>query len=109
MVGHSGNIAATVKAIEFLDKQVKKLYDQVITRMNATLLITADHGNAEKMFDKKTGQPHTAHTTNKVPFIAIRNDWRESHKKLPLTQLADVAPFILDLMGISVPDEMKRA
>lgn len=108
MVGHSGNMAATVKAIEYLDTQVKKLYDQVVTKMNGTLLITADHGNAEMMFDEKTQQPHTAHTTNEVPFIAIKNDLRGSHKKLPLTQLTDIAPFILNLMGLEVPKEMKR-
>jgi len=95
MVGHSGDMAATVKAVECLDKQLGKLYEQVVENMNGILIVTADHGNAEKMFDEKTGQPQTAHTTSQVPFIVISAQTKGDRKNLPLTQLADVAPFIL--------------
>jgi 2,3-bisphosphoglycerate-independent phosphoglycerate mutase len=108
MVGHSGNFAATVKAIEFLDGELKKLYDTIITHMDGTLYITSDHGNAEQKRDEITGQPHTAHTTNKVPFIMIQQKLRGSIIQLPLTQLADVAPFILRAMELPVPKQMLR-
>lgn len=107
MVGHSGDINATIKAIEFLDGELARIYDQVVTVMNGTLYITSDHGNAEKKQDD-TGQPHTAHTTNKVPFIVINNTMRGSLVELPLTQLADVAPYILHAMELPVPHQMLR-
>ena len=105
MVAHSGDLPATIKAIECLDTQLKQLYDQVVLIMDGTLMITADHGNAEQMFDEKTQQALTAHTTNKVPFIMVNNRVK-GEKMLPLTQLADVAPFILRSMHIEVPPEM---
>ena len=93
MVAHSGNFEATQKAIECLDTQLKKLYEQLVEKMNGTLYITADHGNAETMFDTKNNQPHTAHTTNKVPFMMIKKDAQKI--ELHLNQLSDVAQFIL--------------
>lgn len=107
MVGHSGNLAATVKALECLDGELKKLYDIIVTQMDGTLYITSDHGNAEKKRDEN-GQPHTAHTTNKVPFLMIQKAKKGSSHELPLTQLADVAPFILQTMGLPVPTQMLR-
>lgn len=95
MVGHTGNLQATIKAVECLDHQIAQLYEQIVKKMNGTLIITADHGNAELKFDEKTGQPNTAHTTNKVPFICIKNDLRDKKIDLRLHGLADVAPFIL--------------
>jgi 2,3-bisphosphoglycerate-independent phosphoglycerate mutase len=95
MVGHSGNLPATIKAIEFLDKELYKLYKQIITTMDGTIYITADHGNAEEMIDLKTGQPRTAHTTNKVPFIMIEKSLKGKYAQLPLQGLKDIAPFIL--------------
>ncbi|MDZ4150815.1 2,3-bisphosphoglycerate-independent phosphoglycerate mutase, partial [Methylicorpusculum sp.] len=92
MVGHSGDFDATVSAIECLDQEVKKLYDAIVQKMDGTLYITSDHGKAESMFDIKTNQPNTAHTTNPVPFIMIRKELAQSTQKLPLTQLADIAP-----------------
>ena len=100
MVGHSGDLNATIKAVECLDAQIKQLYDIIVKKMHGTLIITADHGNAELKFDKKTGQPHTAHTTNPVPFIFIKNDPSATKTKLSLHSLADVAPFILRQMGV---------
>lgn len=95
MVGHSGNMPATIKAIECLDAQLKQLYDQLIIKMDGTLIITADHGKAENMIDEKTGQPNPAHTTNKVPFILIKNDLRNKKTDLPIHELADVAQLVL--------------
>ncbi|MFC1845608.1 2,3-bisphosphoglycerate-independent phosphoglycerate mutase [Candidatus Dependentiae bacterium] len=108
MVGHSGNMDATVKAIEYLDGQLKKLYDQIITNMDGTLYITSDHGNAEQMFDATTGQPTTAHTTNQVPFIMLKKELRGNTKELPLTELSEIAPFILQNMELEIPKEMTK-
>ena len=101
MVGHSGNLHATIQAIEYLDTQLTQLYEQIVVTMNGTLIITADHGNAELMFDEKIGQRHTAHTTNKVPFIWAKRDQERKKMDLPLYGLADIAPFILKHMGIA--------
>jgi len=98
MVGHSGDFEATIKAIECLDHELKRLYDIVIKKMDGTIYITGDHGNAEQMFDVHTGQPHTAHTANPVPFIFIQKDLANSNRELPITQLSDIAPFILKHM-----------
>lgn len=108
MVAHSGDFNATVKAIECLDVELGKLFTQVVTHMNSTLYVTADHGHAEYMYDEKNQQPHTAHTTNPVPFIMIEKDLKKSTTVLPLTQLADIAPFILEQMELPVPKEMKH-
>ena len=108
MVGHSGDFDATVKAVECLDKQLKALYDAVVYAKNGTLIITSDHGKAEDMFDEATQQPRTAHTTNPVPFIMINKKYEQGSYKLPLNQLADIAPFILEHMGLPVPQEMKK-
>lgn len=107
MVGHSGNLDATVKAIEVLDDLLNQLYTLVVKKMQGVLYITADHGNAEDMFDTKTGQPRTAHTNNPVPFVMIQQGLELPDKQLPLDQLADIAPFILQQMGLPVPEEMK--
>lgn len=117
MVGHSGNFAATVKAIECLDKQLKSIYDQVVKKMGGILCITADHGKAESMFDPITQQPITAHTTNDVPFIVIQhNSPPPSLTSLPalttlppldLTTLSDIAPYLLRLMELPIPPEMR--
>jgi 2,3-bisphosphoglycerate-independent phosphoglycerate mutase len=109
MVGHSGNFNATVEALSLLDKQLGHLYDLVVVQMNGTLFITSDHGKAECMVDKKSGEPMLAHTTNDVPFLMLHamHDTKEHENLvLPLTELADIAPFILTYMGIPVPAEM---
>lgn len=108
MVGHSGNLNATIKAIEVLDEELKKLYDIIVEQMGGTMYITADHGKAEQMIDTKTEQARTAHTTNPVPFIMIRKDLENSGKKLALKELSDIAPFILENMGIPIPEEMQQ-
>ena len=106
MVGHSGDFDATVKAVECLDRQLGILYDEIVKKRNGTLYITADHGNAEDMFDEATGTPRTAHTSNPVPFIMITKNAEGGGITLPLTGLSDIAPFILRNMGLVVPGEM---
>lgn len=110
MVGHSGNLAATIKAVECLDVQLGLLYDALVTQHNGTLYITADHGKAEEMFDDVAQQPKTAHTTNPVPFLVVTRDPVPDgcNKQLPLHELADIAPYILKRMGLPVPIEMRK-
>jgi 2,3-bisphosphoglycerate-independent phosphoglycerate mutase len=104
MVGHTGIFEAAVKAVEAVDACVGRVTDEVLGRGGAVLL-TADHGNAEKMIDFETGQPHTAHTTNPVPFSLIINDGkRHSLRKDGI--LADVAPTALELLNIPKPKAM---
>ena len=100
MVGHTGNIEAVIKALEALDVCVDKIV-KAIEEEHGVLLITADHGNCEQMIDYKTGEPHTAHTTNPVPLVLVGKD-----AKLKEGRLADLAPTMLDLMGIEKPEEM---
>ncbi len=107
MVGHSGDFDATVKAIECLDTQLQRLYEVVVQKMGGTLYITADHGKAEQMWDDNLQQPCTAHTNNPVPFLMINNASNNSDQ-LPLNELSDIAPFILQNMGLQVPVEMKK-
>ncbi len=99
MVGHTGNMSATIKAVEALDKKLKQIYDESV-KLGFTLLVTADHGNAELMIDDD-GNVITSHTTNKVPFIVCRNGVR-----LKEGRLSDIAPTMLELIGLSKPKEM---
>ena len=101
MVGHTGIFDAAVKAVEAVDECVGKLYDAV-KKMDGVILITADHGNADKMFEDN-GSPFTAHTTNPVPLIVAGVDC--SLKKVG-GRLCDLSPTMLDIMGISKPREM---
>jgi len=98
MVGHTGNFESTVKAIECLDKQLQTLYTTIVEKMNGTLYVTSDHGNAEDMFDPEAHQPRTSHTNNPVYFVIARKEFKNSGEQLPLKELAHVAPFILHLM-----------
>lgn len=101
MVGHTGNFDATVQALEALDACLKPVID-AMQKIGGEVLITADHGNAELMANSKTGQAHTAHTTNPVPFVYIGREAKMS----PSGALSDVTPTMLYLMGISLPPEM---
>jgi len=103
MVGHTGMLDAAVKAVETVDNCLKKIVDTV-KEVNAVMLVTADHGNAECMEDPETHKPFTAHTNNPVPFIIVNNP-----EKIELKEsgtLADVAPTILDIFGIDKSPEM---
>jgi 2,3-bisphosphoglycerate-independent phosphoglycerate mutase len=108
MVGHSGNMEATVLAVECLDEQIGKLYEQIVRKMGGTIFLTSDHGNAESMFNEHAKQPCTAHTNNPVPFIMMCPSCAEMRKELPLKGLSDIAPFILSYLKIPVPREMKK-
>ena len=103
MVGHSGILEAAEKAVLAVDKCLGRLRTAVEKR-GGVLLITADHGNAEQMVDPITGQPHTAHTLNKVPFVLVNGP--ASVRKLADGGLCDVAPTILELMHLPQPKEM---
>jgi 2,3-bisphosphoglycerate-independent phosphoglycerate mutase len=102
MVGHTGNFDATVSAIETVDSCLGKIAD-ALHDIDGELLITADHGNAEKMFDYDHNQPHTAHTSDPVPFLYIGRPATITHEK---GKLSDIAPTILYLLGHQKPKEM---
>jgi 2,3-bisphosphoglycerate-independent phosphoglycerate mutase len=104
MVGHSGKIEPTVKAVETVDAQLGRIY-QAIKQHNANWIITADHGNAELLIDPVSGGPHTAHTTNPVPFILVT----DQGKKIGVREggsLRDISPTILSLMNLELPKQM---
>jgi 2,3-bisphosphoglycerate-independent phosphoglycerate mutase len=105
MVGHTGNFAATVKACEVVDESLARIV-AAAERTGARLLITADHGNCEMMIDPETGGPHTAHTTNLVPFLVVdpKGDDRLSLREGGA--LCDVGPTILGMLGVHQPTEM---
>jgi 2,3-bisphosphoglycerate-independent phosphoglycerate mutase len=104
MVGHTGKLEPAIHAVETVDVAMGRIVEAA-AKVDATVYITADHGNCETMVDPVTGQPHTAHTMNPIPFIAIGK--RQSGKKLRKGgRLADVAPTILEEMGIGAPPEM---
>ncbi len=102
MVGHTGSLPAAIKAVETIDECVQKVVDAILEH-DGTLIITADHGNCEQMIDYKTGEPHTAHTTNPVPLILVTKD---ENLKVKSGKLADLAPTMLELLGIEKPKEM---
>ncbi len=104
MVGHTGIFEAAVKAVEVVDGCVGEIVNRILS-LGGAVLLTADHGNAEKMQDSDTGQPHTAHTTNPVPFTLITSD-RKSYCLREDGILADVAPTALELMHIPQPEAM---
>jgi 2,3-bisphosphoglycerate-independent phosphoglycerate mutase len=102
-VGHSGVFAAAVKAVEVVDTCIGRVMEAV-KRVGGCLLVTADHGNVEQMFDPETGQPHTQHTLNRVP--ALLYNGPADVRSLADGRLADVAPTVLRLMGLPQPAEM---
>ena len=103
MVGHTGIVDAAVKAIEAVDECVGNVVNKVL-EMDGCVFITADHGNAETMIDFSTGNPFTAHTIHPVPFVWVSND--TENKKLNDGKLADIAPTMLNQLGLEVPAEM---
>ena len=101
MVGHTGVLEAAIKAVESVDVSLGKIMD-AIKNVDGIMVLTADHGNCETMKDYETLEPHTAHTTNLVPFIIYNSDIKE----LKNGALCDIAPTILDLMSLDKPEEM---
>lgn len=104
MVGHSGQLAPTIKGVETVDAQLGRIY-QTIKQKGGSLLITADHGNAEMMVDPVTGGPHTAHTTNPVPFIMVTDD-AHRYTLRPGGSLRDISPTVLGLLNLGQPTQM---
>ncbi len=104
MVGHSGKIEPTVKAVETVDACLGRIHD-AIRRTGGAMLVTADHGNAEQMIDPATGGPHTAHTTNPVPFLLAAEDAARFRLR-PDGALQDISPTILALLGADQPKDM---
>jgi 2,3-bisphosphoglycerate-independent phosphoglycerate mutase len=105
MVGHTGLLPAAMSAVKVVDECIGRLW-QVAKAQGMAMLITADHGNCELMTDPVTGQPHTAHTLNPVPFILADPDFRGA-KLRSKGVLADIAPTALQVMGLPQPKEMK--
>ena len=105
MVGHSGNFDATIKACECVDKQLGKLYKQIIEKMNGTIFITGDHGNAE--------ETKTSHTQNPVVFMVVNKNLKHPKENVeyekPEFGLSNIAPTILKYLGLKVPEEMDKS
>ena len=99
MVGHTGNYKAAIKAVEQVDRSMRELYEMCFQK-DILLIITADHGNCEEMIDSK-GNPHTYHTTNKVPFIVCDKKYEVKDG-----ELKDIAPSILNMLNLEIPNEM---
>jgi 2,3-bisphosphoglycerate-independent phosphoglycerate mutase len=101
MVGHTGSLAAAIKAVEAVDTGLGRIAE-AIAKAGGALLVTADHGNCELMRDPETGGPHTSHTTNPVPIVLLGG----GNVSLASGRLADVAPTLLELMDLPQPAEM---
>ncbi len=104
MVGHTGSMDATIRAVETIDRSLTRIVESA-RRSGTRLLITADHGNAEMMIDPATGGPHTAHTSNPVPIIFMDPDGREPELRGG-GALCDVGPTVLTMLGVETPPEM---
>lgn len=102
MVGHTGDLKATVTAVEAVDAALGRI-EAAVRDAGGALLVTADHGNAENMHDPATGQPHTAHTQNLVPLVMAGE---VDGMRIDDGRLADIAPTVLEIMGLAQPDEM---
>src|SRR3569833_1488541 len=105
MVGHSGKLEPTVRAVETVDREHGRIY-KAVRQNGGALLVTADHGNAEMLIDPVTGGPHTAHTTNPVPFIYITDAPNGSDGLRSGGSLRDISPTILNLLHLDKPKDM---
>ena len=104
MVGHSGKLAPTIKGVETVDACLGRIC-QALRQHGGSLLVTADHGNAEMMVDPVSGGPHTAHTTNPVPFILVSEDANHYTLK-PNGSLRDISPTLLSMLALDEPPQM---
>jgi 2,3-bisphosphoglycerate-independent phosphoglycerate mutase len=107
MVGHSGKIEPTIRAVETVDACLSRI-EAAVRAKGGAMVITADHGNAEMMTDPATGGPHTAHTTNPVPLIVVSENARDFTLK-PNGSLRDISPTLLGMLGLDEPKEMTGA
>jgi 2,3-bisphosphoglycerate-independent phosphoglycerate mutase len=105
MVGHTGSIPATIEAVQTVDACLARVMKSA-EKVGARLLITADHGNCEMMIDPETGGPHTAHTTNPVPFIIVDPSKSGGRSLRTGGALCDVGPTLLSMLGLDQPVEM---
>ena len=105
MVGHTGNIGPTVKAVEFVDLCIGEIANFVIANEGA-MLVTSDHGNAEEMINLHSGEIDTEHSNNPVPFIAISPKLLGNSQSLTSGILADIAPTAIALLGLPLPSSM---
>jgi 2,3-bisphosphoglycerate-independent phosphoglycerate mutase len=115
MVGHTGNLQAGIKAVQFIDHFLQEIVEAVLS-VDAALIITADHGNIESLLNSKTGEIDKEHSTSPVPFLLVAKEFEFSKAKVrdylalsshvPVGVVSDVAPTILDLMGLPKPSEM---
>jgi len=105
MVGHSGQLEPTIRACETVDRELGRIYQEIKQR-GGSLLVTADHGNAEMLIDPLTGGPHTAHTTNPVPFILVTDAPAGTVTLSPNGSLRDISPTILSLLNLTQPNDM---
>ena len=103
MVGHTGDIKAAITAVETVDRCIGRLVNE-LKKVGGLMLLTSDHGNCEVMLDHQTGGPHTSHTTNLVPTVLV-NACPKKYK-LKSGKLADVAPTLLELLGLPAPHRM---
>jgi 2,3-bisphosphoglycerate-independent phosphoglycerate mutase len=108
MVGHTGNLAAAIEAVDAVDAGLARITKAIVANGGA-LVVTADHGNCELMKDPATGEPHTSHTTNRVPLIYVDEAARASGLRLHLREggrICDVAPTLLAILGVAQPKAM---
>ena len=105
MVGHSGKMEPTIRAVETVDRELGRIY-QAVKQRGGSLLVTADHGNAEMLIDPVTGGPHTAHTTNPVPFILVTDAAAGTVRLRGDGSLRDISPTMLGLLKMEQPKEM---
>ncbi len=105
MVGHTGVLPAALQAVRVVDECVGEMW-KACEKAGWAMVVTADHGNIELMVDPVTGEPHTAHTLNPVPFILAHPDYRGMRLKRGV--LADIAPTLCTVMGLQKPPEMNR-
>jgi len=104
MVGHTGKLDAAIRAVETVDASLGRIREEAL-RLGGAILLTADHGNCEQMIDYATGAPHTYHTTNPVPFVAIGESFRGARLRKG-GRLCDLAPTMLKVLGLAQPAEM---
>jgi 2,3-bisphosphoglycerate-independent phosphoglycerate mutase len=103
MVGHTGIMEAAIKAVETVDACVGRVVDALV-ETGGQMFLCADHGNSDQLIDYETGEPFTAHTTNPVPFILV--NYTDGVGLKEGGKLADIAPTLLEMMGIEKPEEM---